>query len=97
MMAVTLCRGLRLVSSWGSAWLANRLTPQGCLSNDTPTDPGNGTHRPGGRPVPVLLKQVRVNLWLAGWIHQYNHHRTDTAIGNKPPISRVTDLPDQNG
>lgn len=32
---------------------------------------------------------------LPGWIHQYNHHRTHTAIGNKPPISRVTNLPDQ--
>ena len=22
---------------------------------------------------------------LLGWIYEYNHHRTDTAIGNKPP------------
>ena len=38
--------------------------------------------------------QDRTNA-LAGWIHQYNHHRIHTAIGNKPPITRVTNLPDQ--
>ena len=32
---------------------------------------------------------------LTNWIHQYNHHRTHTATGNKPPITRVTNLPDQ--
>lgn len=32
---------------------------------------------------------------LPGWIHEYNHHRTHTAIGNKPPITRVTNLPKQ--
>ena len=32
---------------------------------------------------------------LTDWIHQYNHHRTHTAIGNKPPITRVTNLPNQ--
>ena len=30
---------------------------------------------------------------LARWIHIYNHHRPHTAIGGKPPISRVTNLP----
>ena len=39
--------------------------------------------------------QQRTNA-LTDWIHQYNHHRTHTAIGNKAPISRVTNLPDQN-
>lgn len=32
---------------------------------------------------------------LPGWIHQYNHHRPHTAIGNQPPISRLTNVPDQ--
>ncbi len=31
---------------------------------------------------------------LADWIHIYDHHRNHTAIGG-PPISRVTNLPDQ--
>jgi len=30
---------------------------------------------------------------LPDWIHQYNHHRTHTALGGHPPISRVNDLP----
>ena len=32
---------------------------------------------------------------LAGWVHEYNHHRPHSAIGAKPPISRLTNLPDQ--
>src|SRR5690606_19737276 len=32
---------------------------------------------------------------LPGWIHEYNHHRPHTAIGNLPPISRLTNLPGQ--
>jgi transposase InsO family protein len=30
---------------------------------------------------------------LPHWIHTYNHHRAHTAIGGKPPISRVNDVP----
>ncbi|WP_394770847.1 integrase core domain-containing protein, partial [Lacisediminihabitans sp.] len=29
------------------------------------------------------------------WLHDYNHHRPHTAIGGKPPISRLTNLPGQ--
>jgi transposase InsO family protein len=29
---------------------------------------------------------------LPGWLHTYNHHRTHTALGGHPPISRVNDL-----
>jgi transposase InsO family protein len=32
---------------------------------------------------------------LPSWIHYYNHHRPHTALGNKPPVSRLTNLPDQ--
>ena len=32
---------------------------------------------------------------LAGWIHFYNHHRPHSACSNKPPITRLTNLPDQ--
>ena len=32
---------------------------------------------------------------LAGWIHFYNHHRPHSACGNKPPITRLTNVPDQ--
>ena len=32
---------------------------------------------------------------LAAWIHHYNHHRPHTACGNKPPITRTTNLPGQ--
>ncbi|WP_167980662.1 IS481 family transposase [Lentzea indica] len=30
---------------------------------------------------------------LPGWIHFYNHHRAHSAIGGKPPITRLTNLP----
>ncbi len=29
---------------------------------------------------------------LPGWLHTYNHHRTHTALGGHPPISRVNDV-----
>ncbi|SDS32390.1 IS481 family transposase [Microterricola viridarii] len=29
------------------------------------------------------------------WLHEYNHHRPHTAIGSKPPISRLTNLAGQ--
>jgi transposase InsO family protein len=32
---------------------------------------------------------------LTPWLHYYNHHRLHTAIGNQPPISRLTNLPEQ--
>jgi transposase InsO family protein len=32
---------------------------------------------------------------LPGWLHEYNHHRPHTAIGSRPPISRLTNLSDQ--
>ena len=30
---------------------------------------------------------------LPGWLHFYNHHRAHSAIGGKPPISRLNNLP----
>jgi transposase InsO family protein len=32
---------------------------------------------------------------LKAWIHYYNHHRPHTATGNRPPISRLTNLSGQ--
>jgi transposase InsO family protein len=32
---------------------------------------------------------------LPAWLHEYNHHRHHTAIGGKPPITRLTNLPGQ--
>ncbi|MGY1787378.1 integrase core domain-containing protein, partial [Geodermatophilus sp. SYSU D00698] len=35
---------------------------------------------------------------LPGWLHTYNHHRTHSALGGRPPIGRipVNDLAGQN-
>ena len=33
---------------------------------------------------------------LARWLHLYNHHRCHTALGGEPPVSRVTNLPDDH-
>ena len=30
---------------------------------------------------------------LPAWLHFYNHHRARSAIGDQPPISRLTNLP----
>jgi transposase InsO family protein len=30
---------------------------------------------------------------LPGWLHHYNHHRSHSAIGKVPPITRLTNLP----
>jgi len=32
---------------------------------------------------------------LQPWLHQYNHHRLHSAIGNKPPLSHLINLPGQ--
>ena len=32
---------------------------------------------------------------LPAWLHKYNHHRPHTACRNKPPFSRLTNLPGQ--
>jgi transposase InsO family protein len=32
---------------------------------------------------------------LPGWLHEYNHHRPHTAIKNRPPIARLTNLSGQ--
>jgi transposase InsO family protein len=32
---------------------------------------------------------------LRAWLHEYNHHRPHTACGNKPPITRLTNLSGQ--
>jgi transposase InsO family protein len=32
---------------------------------------------------------------LPAWLHEYNHHRPHTAIGNQPPITRLTNLSGQ--
>jgi hypothetical protein len=33
---------------------------------------------------------------LQPWVHRYNHHRAHTALGSRPPISRVNNLPSYN-
>jgi transposase-like protein len=33
---------------------------------------------------------------LPGWLHTYNHHRHHSAIGGKPPISRLNNLPEHH-
>lgn len=31
---------------------------------------------------------------LPAWIHEYSHHRPHSTIGNQPPVSRLTSVPD---
>lgn len=30
---------------------------------------------------------------LAAWLHEYNHHRPHTAYENKPPVTRLANVP----
>jgi transposase InsO family protein len=32
---------------------------------------------------------------LPAWLHEYNHHRPHTAIGRRPPITRLTNVSGQ--
>jgi len=41
------------------------------------------------------LSETERRAALTGWLHEYNHHRPHSATGGKPPISRLTNLPDQ--
>ena len=43
---------------------------------------------------PFTSSQDRADA-LPGWLHTYNYHRTHTALGGKPPITRVNNGPDQ--
>ncbi|WP_156628759.1 IS481 family transposase, partial [Mycobacterium sp. 1274756.6] len=33
------------------------------------------------------------NAALPGWLHFYNHHRAHSALGGRPPVTRLTNLP----
>ncbi|WP_454227301.1 IS481 family transposase [Propioniciclava flava] len=41
------------------------------------------------------LSETERRAALAGWLHEYNHRRPHSAIGGKPPITRLTNVPDQ--
>lgn len=43
----------------------------------------------------LYLSESQRRKALPGWLHEYNHHRPHTAIGNKPPITRLTNLSGQ--
>ena len=44
---------------------------------------------------PYRSESERVTAF-ATWLHTYNHHRGHTALGGRPPASRVTNLSGQN-
>jgi transposase InsO family protein len=39
--------------------------------------------------VQVYTSNQQRTMALDGWLHLYNHHRAHTALGGRPPISRV--------
>lgn len=41
---------------------------------------------------PYSSNEARAGL-LPVWLHQYNHHRSHTALGGRPPVARVNNLP----
>jgi transposase InsO family protein len=44
----------------------------------------------------MFLSELARRQALPGWLHEYNHHRPHTAIGSRPPITRLTNLSGQN-
>ena len=57
------------------------------------TLPPHHVRRLGLRPLYTTESERRAAL--PAWLHDYNHHRPHTACGNKPPITRLTNLPGQ--
>jgi transposase-like protein len=45
--------------------------------------------------VRTYLSEAQRKAALAEWLHLYNHHRSHTALGGKPPVSRVNNLAGQ--
>ncbi len=43
----------------------------------------------------MFLSELARRRALPGWLHEYNHHRPHTAIGRRPPITRLTNLSGQ--
>ena len=43
----------------------------------------------------MFLSELARRRALPGWLHEYNHHRPHTAIGRRPPITRLTNLTGQ--
>jgi transposase InsO family protein len=43
----------------------------------------------------MFLSELARHQALPGWLHEYNHHRPHTAIGCRPPITRLTNLAGQ--
>ena len=59
-------------------------------------DRSSRPHRIANRtPQPLVRKVVHLR-WRHRlgpvWLHDYNHHRPHTAIGNVPPVTRLTNL-----
>jgi hypothetical protein len=44
---------------------------------------------------PFYTSECQRRSAMPAWIHQYNHHRPYTAVGEVPPISGLTNLADQ--
>ena len=40
----------------------------------------------------LLVREPARRAALAGWLHQYNHHRPHSALGGQPPITRLDNL-----
>jgi transposase InsO family protein len=43
----------------------------------------------------LYLSETQRRKALPGWLHEYNHHRPHSAIGTRPPITRLTNLSGQ--
>ena len=46
-------------------------------------------------PRPFISGRDRADA-LPGWLHEYNYHRAHTALGGLPPITRLTNVPEQH-
>jgi transposase InsO family protein len=61
-----------------------------------PTGGSRGSTAPSqtvGDSARCYLSEGERRAALSAWLHTYNHHRPHTAIGNKPPVTRLINLP----
>ena len=73
-------------------------TPAPGPTGHRPTARSNASTAPwptGGATPAATPQRAERREALPAWLHEYNHHRPHTACGNKPPITRLTNLPGQ--
>lgn len=74
----------------------HRRIPIRCPQVNGKVERFNGTLAEECATTPSTAQTPPAPEHLRAWVHSYNHHRPHTALGGKPPISRVTNVPEDD-